>query len=65
MTSLSFDLLCSADPAVRGAGSRMIARMEAVSDELDQQWELIGELAGVQPPDRVDAVEEVHLHAVT
>lgn len=42
----------------------MIARMEAVGNELDQQWELIGELTGVQPPDRVNAVEEVHLHSL-
>lgn len=65
MTSLSFDLLRSADPAVRGAGRRMIARMESVSDELDHQWDLIGKLTGAPQPARADAVEEVHLHSVT
>lgn len=65
MTSLSFDLLRSADPDVRGAGRRMIVRMEAVSHELDQQWALIDELVDAPQPDRLDAVEEVHLHSVT
>jgi hypothetical protein len=65
MTSLSFDLLRSADPDVRGAGRRMIVRMEAVSHELDRQWALIDELVDVPQPTRLDAVEEVHLHSVT
>jgi hypothetical protein len=64
MTSLSFDLLRSHDPDVRSAGSKMVARMEAVSKELDQQWRLISELTGVQPPERIDAVEEVQLQSV-
>lgn len=65
ITSFSCDLLRSADPGVRGAGRRMIARMEAVSNELDHQWELIGSLTGAPQPVRVDAVEEVQLHSVT
>ncbi len=66
ITSMSFDLLRSPEPSTRAAGSRMIARMEAVSKELDQQWMLIGDLAGVQPQLRADAmIEEVHLRSVS
>ncbi|WP_439887407.1 hypothetical protein ACSX1C_18935 [Pseudomonas sp. MBLB4123] len=65
MTSLSFDLLRSTDPSIRGAGSRMIARMESVSKELDQHLRLISELTGEPLFARADAVEEVLLRAVT
>jgi hypothetical protein len=65
MTSLSFDLLRSTDPGVRGAASRMIARMESVSRGLDQHLKLISELTGEPQPQRPDAVEEVLLHSVT
>lgn len=64
ITAMSFDLLRSSEPSTRAAGSRMISRMEAVSKDLDQQWLLIGELTGVQPPERADGVEEVQLHSV-
>lgn len=64
IAAMSFDLLRSPEPSTRAAGSRMIARMEAVSKELDQQWQLIGELTGSQPPERANAVEEVQLHSV-
>lgn len=65
ITTLSFDLMRSADPSVRGAGSRMIVRLEAVSKELDQQWALISELTGVVQPARDDAVVEVQLHSAS
>lgn len=65
MTSLSFDLLRSSDPGVRGAGSRMIARMESVSQALDQHLRLISELTGEPQLPRADGVEEVQLRAVT
>lgn len=65
MTSLSFDLLRSSDPGVRGAGSRMVVRLQAVSEELDQQWKLIGELTGVAQPPRADQIVEVQLHSAT
>lgn len=64
MTALSFDLLRSSDPGVRGAGNRMIVRLEAVSKELDQQWKLISALTGVPEPTRADAVEVVQLHSL-
>ncbi|WP_079204798.1 MULTISPECIES: hypothetical protein [Pseudomonas] len=63
ITSLSFDLMRSTDPGVRGAGSRMIVRLEAVSKELDQQWALISELTGVAQPAHADAVVEVQLYS--
>jgi hypothetical protein len=62
ITTLSFDLMRSTDPSVRGAGSRMIVRLEAVSKELDQQWALISQLTGESQPTRADAVVEVQLH---
>ncbi|TWC35045.1 hypothetical protein FBY03_11193 [Pseudomonas sp. SJZ079] len=64
MATLSFDLLRSTDPSVRAAASKMIARMEAVSKELDQHWKLIAELTGEETPERIDAMVEIHLHAV-
>ena len=63
MTALSFDLLRSNDSSVRAAGSKMITRLGAVSQELDQQWELIQSLTGVEAPHRGDTVEEVQLHS--
>jgi len=65
ITSLSFDLMRSTDPSVRGAGSRMIVRLEEVSKELDQQWALISELTGVAQPARDDVVVEVQLHSAS
>ncbi|UCJ14660.1 hypothetical protein K5Q02_12225 [Pseudomonas sp. MM211] len=62
MTALSFDLLRSDDGGVRSAASKMITRLGAVSQELDQQWALISELTGIQAPDRHDTIEEVQLH---
>lgn len=64
LTSLSFDLLRSPEPDVRNAGAKMIARMEAVSKDLDKQWQLISDLTGIEIPERVDAVEEVQLQSV-
>ncbi|WP_372874616.1 hypothetical protein [Pseudomonas sp.] len=63
ITTLSFDLMRSTDPSVRGAGSRMIVRLEAVSKELDQHWALISQLTGEPQPTRADAVVEVQLHS--
>lgn len=65
ITAMSFDLLHSSESSTHAAGSRMIARMEAVSKGLDQQWQLIGELTGVQPPERADTVEEIQLQSVS
>ncbi|WP_079201170.1 hypothetical protein [Pseudomonas sp. CC6-YY-74] len=65
MTALSFDLIRSPDPAVCGAGKRMIARLEAVSKEIDHQWKLIGELTEDTQHVRHDLVEVVHLHSMT
>lgn len=64
LTSLAFDLLRSQDPGVRHAATKMIGRMEAVSHELDQQWQLISELTGVQAPERTAGVEEVQLQSL-
>ena len=63
ITTLSFDLMRSTDPSVRGAGSRMIVRLEAGSKELDQQWALISPLTGEPQPTPADAVVEVQLHS--
>lgn len=64
MTVLSFDLIRSTDPAVRGAGKRMIAQLEGVSKGMDQQWKLLSELTG-EAPARHDVIEVVHLSSLT
>jgi hypothetical protein len=46
MTAMSFELLSSAEPTVRGTGKRMITRLTCISEEIDQQWQLLDELYG-------------------
>lgn len=63
ITAMSFELLNSHDSAVHAAANKMIKRMLAINNELDQQWQLIGELAGVNlEPTKV--LEQVELHAL-
>lgn len=45
-TAMSFELLKAQDSAVHDSARKMIERMLAISSELDQQWQLIGQLAG-------------------
>ena len=45
-TAMAFEQLQSQDAAVQRAARRMIERMEAINEELDQQWELVGQLTG-------------------
>jgi hypothetical protein len=62
ITSMSFELLSSTDPAVRGAGKRMITRMATINEEIDQQWQGLGELYYGQFAESLPAIEEVDMH---
>ena len=57
VTAMAFEQLQSQDAAVQRASRRMIERMEAINEELDQQWELVGELTGKR--DQEALVEEL------
>lgn len=46
LTAMAFDQLQSQDATVQKAAKRMIERMQAINEELDQQWELVGQLTG-------------------
>lgn len=46
ITAMAFEQLQSQDVTVQRSARRMIERMEAVNEELDQQWELVGLLTG-------------------
>lgn len=63
MTAMSFELLNSHDSAVHAAANKMIERMLAINTELDQQWQLIGDLAGVNL-EPTSALEQVELQAL-
>lgn len=46
VTAMAFDQLQSQDATVQKSAKRMIERMQAINEELDQQWELVGQLTG-------------------
>lgn len=46
LTAMAFDQLQSQDATVQKSAKRMIERMQAINEELDQQWELVGQLTG-------------------
>ena len=57
VTAMAFEQLQSQDATVQRSARRMIERMQAISEELDQQWELVGLLTGER--DREALVEEL------
>lgn len=61
ITALAFEQLQSQDAAVHKSAKRMIERMQAISEELDQQWELVGLLTGER--DQEVLVEELQYPA--
>jgi hypothetical protein len=65
ITSMSFELLSSADPTVRGAGKRMITRMASINEQIDQQWQGLGELYSGQFAQALPTIEEVDMHTAT
>jgi len=46
VAAMAFEQLQSQDVTVQRSARRMIERMQAISEELDQQWELVGLLTG-------------------
>ncbi|WP_282875706.1 hypothetical protein [Pseudomonas peli] len=46
VTAMGFEQLRSQDEAVQSSARRMIERMQAINEELDQQWGIIGLLTG-------------------
>jgi len=63
ITAMSFELLNAQDSGVRTTAHKMIERMLAISSELDQQWELLGQLAGT-PPAPNSTMEQVVLQSL-
>jgi hypothetical protein len=62
VTAMAFEQLRCKDEALQASARRMIARMQAISDELDQQWELIGRITGQE--ERAFLVEELEIVSV-
>jgi hypothetical protein len=63
ITAMSFELLNTQDSAVNATACKMIERMLAINSELDQQWQLLGQLAGTQP-EPGNALEQVVLQSL-
>ena len=62
VTAMSFEQLRSQDAALQSSARRMIERMQAINEELDQQWELVGQLTGQR--DQEALVEELDISSV-
>lgn len=62
VTAMAFEQLRSQDAAVQSSAKRMIERMQAINEELDQQWELVGQLTGQR--DQEVLVEELDISLV-
>jgi hypothetical protein len=63
ITAMSFELLNAQDSSVHATAHKMIERMLAISSELDQQWALLGELAGT-PAEFGNSLELVELQSL-
>jgi Na+-translocating ferredoxin:NAD+ oxidoreductase RnfG subunit len=63
VTAMSFEQLRSQDAALQSAARRMIERMQAINEELDQQWELISQLSGQRHQEAL--VEELEISSVS
>ncbi|MES2817608.1 MAG: hypothetical protein V4812_01295 [Pseudomonadota bacterium] len=62
MATMSFEMMRSEDRATKAAGQRMIEHLGAIGTELDQQWQLLGELPGNPlPRDDSEPLEEIDL----
>lgn len=62
VTAMAFEQLRSQDVALQSSAKRMIERMQAINEELDQQWELVGQLTGQR--DQEVLVEELDISSV-
>jgi hypothetical protein len=63
ITAMSFELLNTHGGAVNASAHKMIERMLAINSELDQQWKLLGQLAGTRP-ELGSALEQVVLQSL-
>ncbi|WP_161866894.1 DUF2630 family protein [Pseudomonas yangonensis] len=63
VTAMSFEQLRSQDAALQSSARRMIERMQAINEELDQQWELISQLSGQRHQEAL--VEELEISSVS
>lgn len=63
ITAMSFELLNTQDSAVHASAHKMIERMLAINSELDQQWQLLGQLAGT-PAESSNSLEQVVLQSL-
>jgi hypothetical protein len=59
VTAMAFEQLRCKDEALQTSARRMIERMQAISEELDQQWVLIGRITGQN--EREVLVEELEI----
>jgi hypothetical protein len=49
LTTFSFELMASEDPAARIASRRMVSRVTAIQSTFDQQWRVLSAVAGIAP----------------
>lgn len=47
LTTFSFELMASDDPAARIASRRMVSRVSAIQSTFDQKWRLLSAAAGI------------------
>lgn len=62
VTAMAFEQLRSQDATLQSSAKRMIERMQAINEELDQQWELVGQLTGQRHQEAL--VEELDISSV-
>lgn len=62
ITAMAFEQLRSQDAALQSSSRRMIERMQAINEELDQQWELVSQLTGQRGQEAL--VEELDISSV-
>lgn len=62
VTAMAFEQLKSQDAALHASAKHTIERMQAVNEELDQQWDLIGQLTGHR--DQEALAEDIDLSRV-
>ncbi|AVK06664.1 hypothetical protein N5E30_23490 [Pseudomonas chengduensis] len=62
ITAMAFEQLRSQDAALQSSAKRMIERMQAINEELDLQWELVGQLTGQR--DQEVLVEKLDISSV-
>ena len=62
LTTFSFELMASEDPAARIASRRMVSRVSAIQSTFDQKWRLLGAAAGIASS-MPGSAPEVSMHA--